>query len=312
MSLARKINIGTRGSNLALTQASQIKELILNSSPEYQKNPDLITIAAFKTTGDNILDRSLSDIGGKGLFTKEIEEALLDKKIDIAVHSMKDMPAYYPSGLNVFAVPKREDCRDAFISKKFKSIADLPSGATVGTSSSRRKALLLKIRPDLKIVNFRGNVNTRLEKIDKGEVDATILAVAGLKRIHKENYISSIIPVEEILPAIAQGAIAVQCRINDKYIIDLVSKINDPESSLIVSAERAFLKVIDGSCKTPIAANCQIKNNQLHLKALICRPDGGEIYETYQIGNLNEAEKIGNEAGIIIQKNAGHIISSLK
>jgi hydroxymethylbilane synthase len=312
MPFAKKIQIGTRGSNLALAQAHQIKELISSFNSEYQKNPDLISVVTFKTTGDKILDRSLSDIGGKGLFTKEIEEALLEEKIDIAVHSMKDMPAFCPQGLDIFAIPKREDFRDAFISKKYQSISQLPNGAVVGTSSSRRKALLLKIRPDLKVVNFRGNVNTRLEKIDKGEVDATILAVAGLKRIHKENYISSIISAEEILPAIAQGAIGVQCRINDEYVIDLVRKINDPQSSLVVSAERAFLKVIDGSCKTPIAANCQIKNNQLHLKALICRPDGGEVFETYQIGNLDEAEKIGNQAGLEIKKNAQHIIDILK
>lgn len=312
MSDIRSINIGTRESKLALAQANQIRNLILDSAPEYKKNPSLISIITFKTIGDQILDKNLSDIGGKGLFTKEIEEALIERKIDLAVHSMKDMPALSPEGLDIFAITKREDPRDAFISKKYKSISDLPIGAIVGTSSSRRKSLLLKLRPDLKIVNFRGNVTTRLEKIDRGQVDATILAVAGLKRINKEEYISGIISPDEILPAVAQGAIGVQARDNDEFIINLVRKINDEMSDICVKAERAFLKIMDGSCKTPMAAYCQNQNGKLYLKALICSPDGKEIYETSQTGSLEEAEKIGIEAGFEIKKNAKNILSQIE
>ena len=312
MSDIRSINIGTRESKLALAQANQIRNLILDSTPEYKKNPHLISIITFKTTGDKILDKNLSDIGGKGLFTKEIEEALIERKIDLAVHSMKDMPALSPEGLDIFAITKREDPRDAFISKKYKSIADLPIGAVVGTSSSRRKSLLLKLRPDLKIVNFRGNVTTRLEKIDGGQVDATILAVAGLKRINKEEYISSIISTDEILPAVAQGAIGVQSRDNDEYIINLVKKINDEISDICVKAERAFLKIMDGSCKTPMAAYCEKQNGKLYLKALVCSPDGKEIYETSQTGSIDEAEKIGTHAGFEIKKNAKNILSQIE
>ena len=312
MSNIRSINIGTRESKLALAQANQIKNLILDTAPEYKENSNLISIITFKTTGDKILDKNLSDIGGKGLFTKEIEEALIEREIDLAVHSMKDMPALSPQGLDIFAITKREDPRDAFISKKYKSISDLPIGAIVGTSSSRRKALLLKLRPDLTIVNFRGNVTTRLEKIDQGQVDATILAIAGLKRINKEEYINSAISIDEILPAVAQGAIGVQARDNDEFIINLVKKINDEISDICVKAERAFLKIMDGSCKTPMAAYCQNQNGKLHLKALICSPDGKEIYETYKTGSLDEAEKIGTEAGFEIKKNAKNILSKIE
>jgi hydroxymethylbilane synthase len=308
----RSINIGTRESKLAGAQANQVKNLILETNRDYQNNPDLISIITFKTTGDQILDKNLSDIGGKGLFTKEIEEALIERKIDIAVHSMKDMPALSPEGLDIFAIVKREDARDAFISKKYQSIKDLPNGAVVGTSSSRRKSLLLQLRPDLKIVNFRGNVTTRLAKIDDGQVDATILAVAGLKRIHKEEYIRSIISTSEILPAVAQGAIGVQARNNDEFIINLVRKINDSTSETCVKAERAFLKIMDGSCKTPMAAFCENKNGKLHLKALICSPDGKEIYQTSRTGSLDEAEQIGIEAGFEIKKNAKNILSQIE
>lgn len=311
MPKARKIVIGSRSSKLALAQASQIKDLILKSNSKYQKNPELISIESFTTTGDKILDKSLSDIGGKGLFTKEIEEALLTKKIDIAVHSMKDMPAEYPAGLDIFAIPEREDPRDAFISKKYNSVFDLPQGATVGTSSSRRKALLLKVRPDLNIVNFRGNVITRLKKINRGDVDASILAVAGLKRINMEESISSHIQPECVLPAVAQGAIGSQAREEDEFIISLLKKINHTESSICIDAERAFLKSIDGSCKTPMAAYCEIKAGQLYLRVLLCSLDGKESFQTHRTGGLNEAVKIGTEAGEEIKKNAQHILDSL-
>lgn len=307
----QNIIIGTRKSALALAQSQEIKNLILKSSIEYQENPDLISIQGFKTTGDNILDKSLSDIGGKGLFTKEIEDALLQDKISLAIHSMKDMPATCPHGLGIAAIPQREDPRDAFISLKYKSIEDLPKGATIGTSSSRRKAILLKIRPDLKIVNFRGNVNTRIKKLENNEVDATILAVAGLKRINMEKYISSIIPTNIMLPAVGQGALAVQCRLDDKLSQNLTQKIAHKETTICVKAERAFLKEIDGSCKTPIAAHATITNDVLSLNALLANPDGSEIYQTNRKGSLHEAYKLGEDAGKEIKTNAKHILALL-
>ncbi len=311
MTSAQNIIIGTRKSELALAQSHEIKKLITNQHKEFQSNVDALSIQGFKTTGDNILDKNLSDIGGKGLFTKEIEEALLSNKISLAVHSMKDMPAIHPTGLDILAITKREDPRDAFISLKYKSIEELPKNAVIGTSSTRRKALLLKIRPDLKIVNFRGNINTRLNKIQQGEVDATILAVSGLKRINKEHYITSILPTSLMLPAVGQGAIGVQCRLNDHFACNLIKKINHLETSICIKAERAFLKEVDGSCKTPIAGYCEIKNDSLLLQALIISPDGKEIYKTSKTGKLDEAKKIGKEAGIEIKTKAQHILDLL-
>ncbi|MDA0902154.1 MAG: hydroxymethylbilane synthase [Proteobacteria bacterium] len=306
---AKKINIGSRGSKLALAQSALVKKLIIDCNPTYKNNPDLISITGIKTTGDKILNRHLAEIGGKGLFTKEIEEALLEKKIDIAVHSMKDMPAFPPQGLGTFAIPPREDASDAFISKKYKSVEQLPKGAVVGTSSARRKALLLKMRPDLKIVNFRGNINTRLQKIEDGEVDATILAVAGLNRVNKQDCMASKFTIEQMLPAVGQGALAVQICENNQFIADLVSKINHQPTSICIEAERAFLKGIDGSCKTPMAGYCYIKDDgSLHFRGLICRVDGEEIYEVERFGAADQAEEIGDDAALEIKKNAPHLL----
>lgn len=303
---ANKIIIGTRKSNLALAQAREVEFLISKSLQNSVYCPT--SIKGFKTTGDIILDKNLSEIGGKGLFTKELEIALLAKEISVAVHSMKDMPAICPEGLKIAAVTKREDSRDAFISLKYKSIADLPKNAVVGTSSTRRKAILLKMRPDLKIVNFRGNVDTRLEKIKNGEVDATILAVAGLKRIELDHYITDIISQDVMLPAVGQGAIAVQIRENDDFIDDIMRNINDKNTMFCVEAERAFLKEIDGSCKTPIAGYCEIKNNSLYLKTLVCSPDGKQIYETQKTGSFTDAVSMGRDAGLETKMNAKNIL----
>lgn len=308
MTSAKNIIIGTRKSELALAQSYEIQNLIFNLLKN-QNYPDFsLPIKGFKTTGDKIIDKSLSEIGGKGLFTKEIEEALLSKKISLATHSMKDMPANCPAGLGILAVTEREDPRDAFISLKYKSITELPHNAVVGTSSTRRKAILLRIRPDLKIVNFRGNVNTRLEKLENNEVDATILAVSGLKRIKLENYITSIIPTEIMLPAVGQGTIAVQCCLDDEFLCNILKKINHQKTSICIEAERAFLREIDGSCKTPIAGYCQIQGNSLHLKTLVATPDGKEIYETTRIGSFADAGRIGQDAGLETKKNAKHIL----
>jgi hydroxymethylbilane synthase len=311
MTSAKNIIIGTRNSDLALAQAHHINKLLSNH-PLHKNKLFSTSIEGFTTTGDVILDKSLSDIGGKGLFTKEIEEALINDKISLGVHSMKDMPASYPEGLDILAIPKREDPRDAFISLKYKSIDDLPKNAVVGTSSTRRKAILLSIRPDLKIVNFRGNVNTRLKKIENREVDATILAVCGLERIKMERYISSIIPKNVMLPAVGQGALGVQVRTNDKFSSDLVKTLNHHNSSICIDAERAFLKEIDGSCKTPIAGYCEIKEDSLFLSVLVCSPNGEEIYKTSNNGSLKDAKEMGRDAGLEIKRNAMHILDTFQ
>lgn len=307
----REILIGTRASKLALKQAQEVKEHLILSRPEYQNQPHLIKIITFKTTGDKIVDRSLVEIGGKGLFIKEIEEALLAKQIDIAVHSMKDMPGFFSDGLDIFAVLKREDARDAFISKQYSSIANLPLNAVVGTSSPRRAALILNLRPDLKIVNFRGNIDTRLHKLQDNQVDATILAVAGLSRINMQNQITKIIDAGEMLPAVGQGALALQARSDDKFMIKILESLNHQESKICVDAERAFLKTINGSCKTPLAAYCQIKNNQLFLEVLLASLDGKKIYRTSRTGELQDAVALGNDAGEEIKKVGQHILDGL-
>lgn len=307
----KEIIIGTRASKLAIRQAEEVKQHLLSSFPQYQAKPDLIKILTFKTTGDKITDRSLVEIGGKGLFIKEIEEALLTNKVDIAVHSMKDMPAFFSEGLDIFAVLKRNDARDAFISSRYSSLNDLPQGAVIGTSSPRRTALLLNKRPDLKIVNFRGNVDTRLEKLKQNQVDATILAVAGLSRIELQNKITQILSNDEMLPAIGQGALALQARVGDDFIVNLLKKINHKESYICTQAERAFQQNINGSCNTPLAGYCHIHNNQLHLEVLLASLDGKEIYRARQTGNLDEAVKIGNLAGEEIKKQGAHILESL-
>ncbi len=311
MFATQKISIGTRGSKLALTQAEEVRNLIISAYPEYQKSPDLISIIPFKTTGDKITDKSLTQIGGKGLFIKEIEEALLNKQIDIAVHSMKDMPGFFSEGLDIFAVPQRKDARDAFISNKYSSIKDLPQNATVGTSSPRRAALILNQRPDLNIINFRGNIDTRLNKLHNNQVEATILAVAGLKRINMENHITSIISEDEMLPAVGQGALALQARSDDDFIINLLKPLNDEMSNICVSAERAFLKTINGSCNTPLAAYCTIKNHQLYLQVLLSSLDGKEIYKTSRTGGLQDSIKIGNDAGFELKQKGKRILDEL-
>lgn len=308
----KKISIGTRGSRLAVAQAQEIKNLIIQKHPQYKSFPDLISIIPIKTTGDKVSDRSLVDIGGKGLFIKEIEEELISKQVDIAVHSMKDMPGFFSEELDIFAVPVRNDARDAFISKKYSSIKDLPLNAVVGTSSPRRASLILNQRPDLKIVNFRGNVDTRLGKINADEVDGTILAVAGLARINMKDQITSIIETSEMLPAIGQGALALQARKDDESIINILRSLNHSPSETCVSAERAFLKTINGSCSTPLAAYAQIKNDQIHLECLLASLDGQEIFKTSRVGNLNDAIKMGNDAGEEIKSKGKHILINFK
>jgi hydroxymethylbilane synthase len=268
---ALPIRIGTRGSPLALAQAHEVRDRIATA---HGLPHSAISITIIKTSGDQILDRPLSEIGGKGLFTKEIEDALLANEIDLAVHSMKDMQTALPDGLMIGAVLPREDVRDAFISLRHPTLASLPQGATVGTSSLRRQAQLLHARPDLTVVGFRGNVQTRLRKLQEGVAEATFLAVAGLKRLGLQDRITAPIPIDEMLPAVAQGAIALEIRAGDERTADIIAPLNDAASALAVTAERAFLARLEGSCRTPIAGYAHLADGMLVFRGQVLSPDG--------------------------------------
>ena len=262
-------------------------------------------IVVIKTTGDKVVNRPLKEIGGKGLFTKEIEEALLEESIDIAVHSMKDMPVYQPKGLVLDTFLPREDVRDAFISRVHKSLADIPQGATVGTSSLRRKAQLMSKRPDLKIVEFRGNVQTRLKKLDDGVAECTFLAVAGLNRLKMEDIITKAISTEEMLPAVAQGAIGIERRENDIRIATMLEAIHNSKTELLLSAERAFLEALDGSCETPIAGLAELSNGNLRFRGEILKPDGSEVFSDEQLASKEDATLVGVEMAQKLLSKAG-------
>ena len=296
MERLKKITIGSRSSKLSLIQSDIVRDLILNHNSDYRDNSSFIEVRSFTTKADKVIDRALSEIGGKGLFTSEIENSLINSKIDIAVHSMKDMATISDENLSIEAILKREDVRDVFISNKYSSLEDLPKNAIIGTSSLRRKALLLRIRPDLQIVNFRGNLLTRLSKLDRGDVDATILSYAGLKRLGLENRVTQIFSIEEFLPAPAQGVIAIQTRKEDNFVKLLLTKFNDQKARMEVDAERLFLRLLDGSCKTPIAALCRINNEKVDFKGLIATIDGSKIFE------LNFSSKIDDYLDIITKK----------
>jgi hydroxymethylbilane synthase len=288
-----KFRIGTRGSPLALAQAALTRKLLIGSGRIAE---DAIEIVVIKTSGDRIQDRSLSDIGGKGLFTKEIEEALTDGRIDMAVHSLKDLPAWMPDGLGLVAVLPREDPRDALLSPVADSLTALPPGARIGTSSPRRRALLLNQRPDLDIVEFRGNVGTRLAKLAAGEVDGTLLAVAGIKRLGLDVAYHPIDPTE-MLPAACQGAIGLEARLDDTATGSLCAAIGDTRTLIAVTAERAFLAALDGSCRTPIAALATVGNDHIVLEGLVARPDGSSVVRMRQEGRIADAGLLGEDMG---------------
>lgn len=308
VSCPAQIRIGTRRSKLAIAQALEVKNRLLGAFPELTQ--DQIILKKIETTGDKIQNRHLAEIGGKGLFTKEIEEDLKSGAIDIAVHSMKDMPDKLPDGLTIECILEREDPREAFLSNKAKTIEELPDGAVIGTSSVRRQSQLLKIRPDLKIVPFRGNVLTRLEKLDRGDVDATMLAVAGLKRLDMENRITSIVDKEDILPAIAQGAIGVECLSKNTHILRVLDAINHKRSHTCVKAERGFLTALNGSCSTPIAGLAELSKDKetLYFKGLVASVDGKETYSVEREGKSEDAEELGLDAGKEILKKAAHLL----
>ena len=287
---ARPLKIGTRGSPLALWQAHEVRRCLMAA---FDLPEAAFEVVVIKVLGDQVQDKALREIGGKGLFTREIEEALLDGGIDIAVHSMKDMPTLQPEGLVLDCYLKRADVRDAFVSPRYGSIAELPVGATVGSSSLRRRAQLALRRPDLNLVEFRGNVQTRMRKLDEGVADATFLAMAGLTRLGMLSVARGAIAPEEMLPAVAQGAIGVERRQNDARVAALLAAVHDRETGLRLGAERAFLLRLDGSCQTPIAGLAVIEGDALWLRGEILRPDGSEAVTGNRRGPVSEGAAIG-------------------
>ncbi len=297
------LRIGTRGSPLALAQAMETKRRLAGIHPDLADEA-AIEIVVIKTTGDRIQDRALMEIGGKGLFTKEIEEALYDGSIDIAVHSMKDMPTVLPDGLGVRAILEREDARDAWFSREGLELQDLPSGAIVGSASLRRQAQIKHLRPDIEVVTFRGNVGTRLDKLARGEVDATVLAMAGLKRLGKVDLATSALSTETMLPAVAQGAIGLEVRLDDKATLERIAPLNHHESAVRVETERALLAELDGSCRTPIAAYAEIEaDGKICLTSLVALPDGKALHSDYREGF--EPGALGKAAGKALKNKAG-------
>ena len=300
------IRIGTRGSQLALAQARETKARLIAAHGLAEEEVELVII---KTTGDVVRDRPLADIGGKGLFTKEIEEALLEGRIDMAVHSMKDVPAELPAGLEIVCHLPREDARDAFLSPVADSIEALPEGATVGTSSVRRAAQLLSMRPDLNIVPFRGNVDTRLRKLEEGVAQATFLACAGLNRLGLAHKITQAVPVEVMLPAVAQGAIGIETRADDSRTRDLLAPLNDESTAVRVAAERGFLIRLEGSCRTPLAAHATLdENGTLHLVCEALTLDGRARWRAQRHGAPRNAAEMGADAAEHILAEAGELL----
>lgn len=264
-----------------------------------------LVIEAVKTTGDLVLDRPLSEIGGKGLFTKELDRALMDRRIDLAVHSMKDLETWLPDGMAIGCILPRADVRDAFISFKVPTLRDLDDGARVGTASIRRKAQLLSMRPDLDVGVIRGNVQTRLGKLEAGEFDATFLALAGLDRLGRRDVATEIIEPDVFLPACAQGAIGVTCRADDTETREYLAALDDPVSRTTVMCERALLDALDGSCRTPIAGLARLTGDRLVLKGMIFRPDGSEVHATEREGSTADGEAMGRDAGEELRALAG-------
>jgi len=295
------LRIGSRGSPLALVQAREVRSRLAAACG---LDLERIEIKVIRTTGDAIVDRPLNEAGGKGLFTKEIEQALVCGAIDLAVHSSKDMTTALPAGLVLSAFLPREDARDAFISRKAETLRDLPIGAVVGTASLRRQALVKRLRPDLAVVPLRGNVETRLRKIEAGEADATLLAVAGLKRLNLLSAVTALLDVDEFLPAVGQGAIGIETRADDAATRALVAKIDDPDTATAVTAERAFLAVLDGSCRTPIAGHARVSDG-VRFRGMIIKPDGSAAFEALRDGRREQAAELGADAGRELKGRAG-------
>lgn len=299
--MSKILKIGTRGSPLALAQAYETRDKLLAIHPDLE-----CEIVEFKTTGDKILDRPLSEVGGKGLFTKELDDALADGRADISVHSMKDLETQIPSDQQLGAVLPREDVRDAFICNKVKTLGELPAGSVVGTSSLRRQAQILGKYPTLKVVTFRGNVQTRLRKLEEGQADATLLAVAGLNRLGMEEVIASALEEDDILPAVAQGAIAITLRYDDQETLELLRPLNCEKSAIRTTAERAMLAKLDGSCRTPIAGLAELNDDgSMRLRGMVCSFDGQRQIAEEISGDQKDAKSLGETLGEKIKAQMG-------
>jgi len=295
--------IGTRGSPLALAQANMVRDLLGGAHPGLE-----VTLSVIKTSGDRFLDRPLAEIGGKGLFTKEIEDAMVAGLIDIAVHSMKDVPTVLPVGLHIPCLLPREDPRDVLLTADagVTGIAGLPQGARVGTASLRRKAQLLNMRPDLMVVPIRGNVGTRMDKLAAGEVDATFLALAGLKRLGLADHAINILAEDEMLPAVAQGAIGIECRAGDTAVEGLLAPLHHPATGIAVAAERALLAALDGSCRAPIAGLARLDGQgEMSLIARVVAPDGGARFDAARSGPDTDAAALGRDTALDLRAQAG-------
>jgi hydroxymethylbilane synthase len=296
------LRIGSRGSPLALAQARQVRERL---AAALGCEAEAIALTVIRTSGDAIQDRSLADAGGKGLFTKEIEEALTAGAIDVAVHSAKDMPTLLPRGLAIAACLSREDPRDAFISRCATTLAELPAGARVGTASMRRQAMVRRLRPDVEPITFRGNVETRIAKLEAGVVDATLLALAGLKRLGRSEAATRILSTDEFLPAVGQGIIAMEIREDDARVAEALSLVNNDSAKAALVCERAFLGALDGSCRSPIAGYAAIEGDRVRFRGMVLRPDGSDALETERSGHATEGAVLGADAGQELRRRAG-------
>jgi len=301
---SRPLRIGTRGSPMALRQTTLVRERLVGAHPDLAA-PGAVEIVTIRTTGDRVQDRRLAEIGGKGLFTKEIEEALFDGRIDLAVHSLKDVETWLPDGLEIACVLARDDPRDAFLSAKAAALAALPQGASIGTASLRRQAQLLRLRPDLAVVPIRGNVDTRLKKLEAGEVDAIVVALCGLERLGKAEQATEILPREVMLPAVGQGVLAIECRAGDEGLRRLLAPIHDRGSAACADAERAMLAALDGSCRTPVAGLAELDGDQLVLEGLLLKPDGSTEVRARRAGSIGDAWRLGTELGAELRHRAG-------
>ncbi len=302
--MTAQLKIGTRGSPLALAQAREVADRLASAHGELAA-PNAIETVVIRTTGDAVQNRPLAEIGGKGLFTKEIDEALLSGAIDLAVHSMKDVPTWLPDGVCFPCLLPRQDPRDALFAGSAVRLDELPQQAVVGTGALRRQAQILERRPDLTVVPMRGNVETRLRKLAEGQVDATLLAAAGLHRLGMADRITAILAVEEMLPAVAQGAIGIACRASDSAVLELLAAIHCADTGDCVDAERAMLAELDGSCRTPIAALARLDpDGRMALESLIARPDGSEVLRTRRDGSRADAQTIGRDAGAELKSRA--------
>ncbi len=301
MAQTKLIRIATRGSQLALWQAEAVRAALARA---HDLAPADLEVVVIKTTGDKTTDRALADVGGKGLFTKEIEAALLSGEADIAVHSAKDMETVLPDGLTIGAVLEREDPRDALIAHEATSLDTLRDGALIGSASLRREALLRRKRPDLNFTLLRGNVPTRLERVRAGDFDATLLAAAGLKRLGLAEHITAMLPMDEVLPACGQGVVAIECRADDARMRDMLAAIDHQATAQALACERAFLGALDGSCRTPIAGHARVDGAQLRFDGLLLALDGSEAYAADLSGAAEDAATIGRAAGEDIRQHA--------